>query len=262
MRWASQATQDVWHATNTKAAPVPFPKLASIITPRGGNCGIVIAAPGVGKTTFLLNWMVKGNVRALYMSADTSPHDLTAQLGSLATGETRDQVERRLQQSSTWREEYGKHISSRFPNLVLDFSSQPRMEQIQHRVGALTELWGRTPEIIVMDTASNVFMNDMSSNAEWQSVWLSAIEIARTFNSFFMFAHHVKVGPARGGRMAPEMNDGLWGSDQFAEIVMGLHTPRPKTMDCTVRKNRTGVKDVPVRFEVDFARADVTEEKK
>lgn len=259
MRWASQATQDVWHATNTKAAPVPFDKLGSIITPRGGNCGIVIAAPGQGKTTFLLNWMVKGDVRALYMSADTSPHDLTAQLGALATGETRDKVERRLGESLTWRQEYGKHISTKFPNLVLDFSSQPRMEQIEARVGALTELWGRTPEIVVMDTASNVFMEDMGSNAEWQTVWLKAIEIARTFNLFFMFAHHVKVGPARGGRVAPEMNDGLWGSDQFAELVMGLHTPRPKELTLTVRKNRTGAKDVPVRFVTDFAKADVRE---
>ena len=252
----------MWHATNTKPAPVPFEKLGSIIKPRGGNCGIVIAAPGVGKTTFLLNWMVKGNIRALYLSADTSPHDLTAQLGSLATGETRNQVEKRLAQSKTWRKEYGNHISTRFPNLVLDFSSQPRMGQIESRIGALTELWGQAPEIVVMDTASNVFMEDMGSNAEWQKVWLRAIEIARTFNLFWMFAHHVKVGPARGGRTAPEMNDGLYGSDQFAELVMGLHTPRPHKMDLTVRKNRTGAKDVRVRFDTDFAKADISEEEK
>ena len=209
-----------------------------------------------------MNWILKSNARALFMSADTSPHDFTGQLGALATGETRSQVEGRLRSSATWRAEYGKHISEKHPNIVLDFSSQPKMHQIGARVGALTELWGKAPQIVVMDTASNVYMDDMGANSEWQRVWLEAIEIARTFNLFWMFAHHVKVGPARGGRVAPEMNDGLFGSDQFAEIVMGMHTPRPNTVDVTVRKNRTGPKDVPVRFDVDFARADFKEQTK
>lgn len=260
MRWAAQATQDVWHVSNTAPAPIPFERLGKIITPRGGNCGIVIAAPGVGKTTWLLNWVTKSNARTLYMSADTSPHDLTGQLGALATGEERSKVEQRLTSSPTWREQYGQHISTTFPNLVLDFSSQPRMDDIENRVGALTELWGEAPQIVVMDTASNVFMEDKGSNAEWQAVWLQAIEIARTFNLFWLFAHHVKVGPARGGKVAPEMNDGLWGSDQFAEIVMGAHIPRPGFVDVTVRKNRTGKKDVKVRFAADFASAEMHEE--
>ena len=221
-----------------------------------------MAAPGIGKTTFLLNWIVKSGARALYLSADTSPHDLTAQLGALATGDSRKRVEERLMESHSWRTEYGQHISQVYPNLVLDFSSSPSIHQIEQKTMALTELWGETPEIIVMDTASNVHMKDMSDNAEWQRVWLQSIEIARRFNSFFVFAHHVKQGPARGGKVAPEMNDGLWGSDQFSEFVMGLHQPRPNELSLTVRKNRTGPKDVPIRFTTDFGRAQVWEKEK
>ena len=260
MRWASQATQEVWSSESSEVMPIPWPKLASLMRPRGGNCGVVIAAPGVGKTTFLLNWIVKSQGRALYMSADTTPQDLTAQLGALATGEERTAVETKLQSSSTWRQEYGQHISQTFPNLVLDFDPQPSLAGIAARTDALTELWGVPPQFIVMDTASNVRMKDRADNAEWQNVWLTANEIARTFSSFFVFAHHVKQGPSRSGRTAPEMSDGLWGSDTYAEFVLGLHTPRPGMIDATIRKNRTGRKDVRCRFVADLARADIEEE--
>lgn len=259
MKWGASATKDAWETDNARPVPVPYNKLDKVINPKGGNVAVVIAAPGVGKTTFLLNWSVRSGARVLYISSDTSPHDFTVQLACLSTGEPRSIVEGRLRSSDTWREEYARHISERYPNLVLDFSPRPTMAQIRTKAMALTELWGEAPEMIVMDTASNVAMSDMADNAEWQRVWLESIGIAREFNSFFVFAHHVKVGPARTGRVAPEMSDGLWGCDQFPEFVFGLHSPAARQMVCTVRKNRGGRKDVPVAFRAEFSTAEILE---
>lgn len=257
MRWAAAATQSAWEEGNARPIAVPWEKLAKVIKPKGGNVGVLIAAPGQGKTTVLLNWVVKTGAKCLYISADTSAHDMTSQLGALATGHNRRLVEERLTESATWRKEYAKAIFAKYPNLVLDFSPRPTMKDIRYKVLALTELWGETPEVIIMDTASNVAMDDMANNAEWQRVWLSAISLAREANAFFVFAHHVRQGDARGGRIAPQMNDGLWGSDQYPEFVIGLHTPNAGEVMLTVRKNRTGPKDVPIRLKVSFPLAKV-----
>lgn len=252
MRWAAAAAQSAWEEGNARPIEVPWKKLARVLRPKGGNTGVIIAAPGVGKTTLLLNWVVRSGVKCLYISSDTSPADVTSQLGALATGHVRQTVEERLSESATWRSEYAKAIYAKYPNIVLDFSPRPTIRDIRFKALALTELWGETPEIIVMDTASNVAMADMSNNAEWQRVWLQAISLARELNAFFIFAHHVRQGVARSGRVAPEMNDGLWGSDQYPEFVIGLHSPQAGRLMMTVRKNRTGPKDVPIPLKVSF----------
>ena len=260
MRWAAEVTQQSWTPTASGIlTPIPFRKMSRIMRPHGGNVGVVIAAPGVGKTTFLLNWAVKSGARTMYLSPDTSPQDLTSQLGALASGSPRKEVEDRLLSSASWRREYGRHIAREFPNLVLDFTASPSMTSIDEKVDALTELWAATPQIVVIDTASNIEMKDSSDNAEWTKVWLSSVEIARKYNLFVVLAHHVKQGAAAGGRVAPQMNDGLWGCDKFAEFVIGLHTPGPKLMAATIRKNRSGPKDVPIQFVTDLSRAEIRE---
>lgn len=259
MRWAAAATQSSWEEEEARPLPIPWTKLSKVMRPKGGNAGVIIAAPGVGKTTLLLNWAAKADIPTLYLSADTAPQDITAQLGSLSTGHERKKVEERLMASPTWRREYGQAVYRAYPNLVLDFSPRPTMRDIRYKALALTELWGVTPRFIVMDTASDVAMSDMGNNAEWQRVWLQAKQIARELNAVFFFAHHVKTGPARSGRTAPEMSDGLWGSDQFAEFVLGLWTPRAGQVGLMVRKNRTGPKDVPVSLEANLSRADISD---
>lgn len=253
MRWAATAARSSFDADQARMLPVPWTKLSKVLRPKGGNTMVVLSAPGVGKTTFLLNWAAQSGARTLFCSADTSPQDTTVQLAAMATNQERKLVESRMLSSMAWRVEYATAIFHRYPNLVVDFSPRPSMEQIGDRAHALTELWGDTPQFIVMDTASNVAMADMSNNASWQGVWLSAIRLARQFNAVFCFAHHVKQGPARSGRLPPEMSDGLWGCDQFPEFVMGLWNPDPGQIKLIVRKNRTGVKDVPVAFDTDLA---------
>lgn len=257
MRWAAVATSSSWEEDTAKPLPIPWTKLGQVIRPKGGNTLVLIAAPGIGKTTFLLNWAAKSSIPTLYLSADTSPQDITAQLGALAAKHDRRLVETRLMDSSTWRREYSRAILQAYPNLILDFSPRPTMPDIMAKGQALTELWGVTPQLIVMDTASNVAMKDMADNAEWQRVWLQAVQVARDLNAVFVFAHHVKQGPARSGRVAPQMSDALWGADQFAEFVVGLHEPEPGVRTLTVRKNRGGPKDVPVKLKADLAFADL-----
>jgi len=255
MNWASVATYQSWTEENSRKIQVPWNKLSKIIRPRGGNVGVIIAAPGVGKTTFGLNWVNRTNARTLYVSADTNPTDVSAQLASMITGDERIIVEKRLETSNEWKTEYSKAVFERNSNLVLDFDPSPSIQSVWDKAIALTEMWAMTPEMIVIDTASNIEMSDKGDNAEWQRVWLACKDIARNLNSFVLLMHHVKQGDAASGRVAPQMADGLWGSDKFPEFVLGLHAPNPSELVMTVVKNRSGKKDVPVRLRPELERA-------
>lgn len=260
MRWAASNVAASWSEGRVKPLPVPWPSLANVIKPKGGNTMVLLAAPGVGKTTLLLNWAAQTNARTLFVSSDTSSQDMTAQLACIATGHLRSTVESRMLKSGVWRSAYAEKVLALHDNLVLDFAPRPTIQELRDKAVALTELWGRTPQFIVMDTASNVAMSDQGSYAEWERVWLACKEMARELNAVFCFAHHVRQGPARSGRLAPEASDGLWGSDKFPELVMGLHQDTPGQLTLTVRKNRGGRKDVPVRLDADLARAFISEE--
>lgn len=255
MKWAASATKHAWGQDSGTTIPVPWRVLDNVIAPKVKNTGIVIAAPSVGKTTFLLNWVTQARIRALYISSDTTEHDLTTQIGALSQGHLRSEVEQRLRSSETWRDLYATRIAELYPNLVLDFTPSPTMGSIEQKVRGLVELWARPPQMVIQDTASNVDMEDKGDNAEWQRVWLSAKQIARQYGLFWCFAHHVKQGPAKDGDRAPVMSDGLWGSHQFAEYVLTLHNPNPRSMVVTVRKNRMGKRDVAVPLRAEWERA-------
>lgn len=259
MRWASVATFQSWEDENARKIEVPWRKLSKVIRPRGGNVGVIIAAPGVGKTTLGLNWVNQTNARTLYCSADTNPADVTAQLASMVTGHDRVIVEKRLEANDEWKKEYANAVYRSNPNLVVDFDPSPSTRSIWEKSVALTELWAATPEVVVIDTASNIEMSDRGDNAEWQRVWLACKDLARNLNSFVLLMHHVRQGEAASGRLAPEMSDGLWGSNKFPEFVLGLHTASPTELVVTVRKNRSGKKDVPVRLRAQLEKSIISD---
>jgi replicative DNA helicase len=259
VRWVADATQSAWREDQARAIPVPWRRLAKLIRPKGGNVGIVIAAPGVGKTTLLLNWVAKSNLKTLYLSMDTSPMDITAQMASMVTGHERVIVERRMMESEEWRRDYAQAIYGQVPNFVVDFSPSLSVDQIRAKAESMAELWCETPELIVIDTASNIAMRDMGENAEWQRVWMQTKELARELNSFAILAHHVKAGPVKSGRVQPELSDGLWGCEQFPEFVFGLHAPSNHELILSLLKNRGGVKNVSVHLDAQLQLAQIND---
>ena len=217
---------------------------------------MLLAAPGVGKTTLALNWAARSGARTLYCSADTDDELMFEQLASLATGHDREQIAGRLDEGR-WHSRYADAVKRRFPNLVLDFDP-PNLDVVGEKVEALTEVWGDTPQLVVLDTATDVErVNDDPSS--WIKNWIEGRTLARFFNTTVMWCHHVKSGPAASGRIAPSQADGLYNADRFSEIVLGLHTPGPDEMTVTVLKNRGGRKDIAFQLAADLAHARLDE---
>lgn len=258
MLWAAGSVNSSWRQGSVRSLPVPWPSLARVIRPRGGQQVMVLSAPGVGKTSLIVNWAALSSALTLYVSADTDQKLMSTQLACLSTGHSRQTVEQRLEHSSVWRTQYAASVREAFPNVVMDFTSSPRIQDLAAKAEALTEVWGDAPQLMVLDTASDVQKRGEDWTA-WQDTWLACREFARFFNCVVMLAHHVKSGPAAGGTTAPQQNDGEYKADKFAEIVIGLHNPAGNEMVATVQKNRGGKSRIPVRLEADHEYASIRE---
>ena len=212
---------------------------------------MLIAAPGVGKTAFALNWAAWSSALTLYVSADTDPKLMTAQLAAMATGQARGLVEERLSRSRAWREAYIDAIRHKFPHLVMDFTANSRIDVVAAKAEALTEVWGETPQLIVLDTASDIEKPGSDYKA-WDQTWRDIRTLTRYLNCVVLVAHHVKAGPAANGDRAPEQGDGEYKADKYAEIVLGLHRPTGNTLRVSVLKNRGGKSRFGINLHADY----------
>lgn len=259
MQSAAAAIGDGWDEGKVRPLLVPWPQLARVIRPIGGQQVVVAAAPSVGKTMFAGNWAAESGAHTLYMSADTDQRTWTKNMAALATGHETTIVDRRLERSRSWRLQYMEAVQDRFPNLYADFASGPSIPSVLHRAEALTEVWGSTPELVVIDTATDV-QRQGEDYASWRKNWIAYRGLARYLNAVVMLLHHVKDGPARNGDAEPAQSSAKYGADEFAEIMLGLWRPGgdPTRLTVSVLKNRAGLRQVRVPFAAEYARGRVT----
>jgi len=215
---------------------------------------MLLSAPGIGKTTFTLGWAAQGNLRTLYNSADTDQMTVSEQLSSLATGHPRDVVLQRLMRSKTWRLHYAEAVRHRFPNLIIDYSSAPRLSTVGEKLEALTEMWGALPQVVAFDTASDV-VRSSDEPSGWFQQWLACRELAREFRCVVVSCHHLSKGPRSNGDVAPRLSDGMYGADRFPEIVLGFHQPNANEFVVSVLKNRGGPRGMAVRLRAELGKA-------
>lgn len=251
MQASSYSLGASWQQALASPLAVPWKTLQKVIQPLPSQVVIVLAAPGVGKSTLAIQWAGLSNARTLYVSADQDPMTTSLQLACLATGHQRELITQRLA-DETWRQAYSQAVQDRFPNLVLTFSSSPTIESVAHRAEALTEVWGVTPELVVIDTGSNV-QKGGSDYAHWQKLWLDCGQLADTFKSVALVAHHLHSGPVSSGQVRPGLNDGQYRPEQFAEIVLALHRASGTQVEVTVLKNRGGRSQVSIPLYANYA---------
>jgi len=219
---------------------------------------MVLSAPGVGKSAFCLNWAARSKVRALYLSADTDSLTMSTQLAALATGHPRERVEARMQSELHWRENYADAIRSEYPDLVMDYSPGISLNRAAEQCEALAEVWGEGPQLLVIDTASNVRRRS-DDYGGWDEMWQSGAELAGYLKAVVVWAHHLNQGAAAGGNFRPNMNEGQFKPEKYAEVVMSLHRTGGRGVELFVHKNRSGISQVPFPLIAEHDRALVRE---
>lgn len=250
--------------------PVPWPQVGRYLKPRTQSVMIVLAASGVGKSTFALDWVLELDEPALYLSLDTALVDHTIRVIARSTGKTTDEVEAGYEDDpKAWAERHYDHVRS-LPYRVRFSDRNMKVETIGELVAAETEYWGESPKLVVVDNLMNLVENGESA-AEYRRIVGELLRIAKAHHTLVVGLHHLRKKPAKSvkddeddddeGTRPVRLHDSLFAVDQEAKYVIGLWRPDDWSMKVAILKNRMGMASangkIQLGLSVDMSRATV-----
>jgi hypothetical protein len=274
--------RDLVRALRQTGAPVfvPWPSLAGMVRPRAGNVAAVVGAPGVGKSTFALDWAEMSGRPSLYISLDTELVDHAVRLVARKTGTPIEQI-------LEGHEKDVKDWIQRWQPVVEDLDHPIRFvdERMSARtvgevVAAETEFWGEPPELTIVDDASGLLEAEESSQ-EYNRIFLDLKRVAREYDTFVVVLHHLRRKPAQpwrrpcrncgagndevdAGTLPVHASDILYAGDRKVSILLGLWRPRPDLLRVGILKNRMGPANpngkMYVTLDADLSRAKIEED--
>lgn len=185
-----------------------------------GQLALVAAGPGTGKSAFVLNYALKSGVCCLYFSADSDAFvQLSRALAIMGDMGMADAVA--LARSGAYTT-----IDSVVGNAPVRFSydPSPSLEHIETQVHAYEELFGDYPELIVIDNALDVVIEDaefdQSQTLDSLMGWLH--DMARKTEACVVVLHHV-TGPYNDAK-CPIPLSGVKGQiGRVPELILTLH---------------------------------------
>lgn len=211
---------------------------------RRGQYALFAAAPGVGKSAFVVNMLLKANVPALYFSADTDAFTTYLRAGAILTGWSTRDIETAVEAGNA--AEIDARLAA-LDTLRFDFAGRIDTDDVAESLMAYAGTYGEFPHAIVADNLSNV---DADSDPR---VALDAgcdflHEVARETGAAVIALHHVTGEFDNGDRPVPL--SGLRGKvSKVPELVLTLYRNASTGLDgvgelyvCPV-KNRTGRAD-------------------
>lgn len=114
---------------------------------REGTATFIAGVPGAMKTGLTLYWVGRLNKPTLYFSADSEPFEIVERVAAMMTGDSMVKV----------RQDPSKYVD------LLDtlpirfvFEDSPTYKDVELEVAAYAEVYGRFPEVIVIDNLLNL----------------------------------------------------------------------------------------------------------
>ncbi len=210
----------------------------------------VLAAPGVGKSAFALEWAACLDKPSLYISLDTSLTDQAIRLLARSTGLTVEQVtEGHDQDLDTWASRWEAQVSSMpYRARFCDITQTTRT--IGELISAEAEYLGEPPALTIIDNTFNLIEQEESAG-EYERIFGELKKVAREFNTLVVCLHHLKRRPSkpRGKQDEEEdseatlpvhLTDGVYGCEKQSNFVLGLWRTHPTKLRVGVLKNRMG----------------------
>lgn len=197
----------------------------------------LLAAAGVGKSMFALNWAVhlaELGLPVLVHSTDTAYNDQAKRVVAMTQGIPTEEVDRNLDAWMRWLE--NSMLPIRWSEIPVDSAT------INELVLAETEYLGRAPALVVVDVVSDLLTEEESLGA-YRKIFASLKRLSRKHNCAVLALNHVKVGYAAGGASMVEMSDEPYRvGGQISQIGLGIWREGDSTnrLGLHVWKNRTG----------------------
>lgn len=203
---------------------------------------MVAAAPGVGKSAFTLNLAIRSGAKGIYMSADSDEVTQAIRAAAILTSDRVQDIEAAYKENKA--EKYDKALKE-FTRVWFDFDAAPSLSQIEEEALAYAYMYGRWPELLVLDNLANVF--DEAGGEGFtglESTMSFLVDLARKTEAAVVVLHHV-VGDAESGDQPLKLKDIRGKITKLQTLVLGLaytdtFTTEGRALGAYVLKNRSG----------------------
>ena len=210
---------------------------------RRGQLQVIAGQPGRGKTLLALWYAVHSGVNTLYFSADSDQGTIFNRALATYLEEPVSEIKARraLDTKDPRRIELGEAAWDLSQRLRIQPDPSPTMDDIFEEVLAYVELTGDTPELIVIDNASNVVSLHENEWTGLRDTLRACHSLARDSESALLLLHHTSEGignPTRPGPMKATMGK----VNALPEMILTVAMDGARYHVAAV-KNRDGVAD-------------------
>ena len=233
--------QRAWSSVTTKATPLPevWSDLNSKqIKFRRGQVCMVAAAPNAGKSMFALVYALRAKVPTLFFSADTDTSTVMIRVASALSGHGQVSVEYNLQNNP----KHYDYLLDGMNHIQWVFDSSPSLDDIELEVKAYVELYGVSPELIVIDNLMNVVAESDNEWAGLRQIMVELHDMARKTEACVMVLHHVSEQGEYGDTTTPPARRAIHGKvSQLPSLILTLgYSPTEGVLRVAPVKNRFG----------------------
>ena len=237
-----------WRNVGTAAKPLPtvWKALESKeIKFRRGQVCMVAAAPNAGKSMFALVYAIQAKVPTLFFSADTDVATVWLRAIAHVSGHSQQTVENQINHNPRFYDGYVDKIS----HIQWAFDSSPNLDDIEDEIKAYIELYGISPELIVVDNLMNVVAETDNEWAGLRQIMVELHDMARKTDACVMVLHHVSEQTEYGSMMEPPHRRSIQGKvSQLPALILTLgYNPFEHTLRVAAVKNRFGKHSVDGR---------------
>ena len=200
-----------------------------------GAVTMLAGQPGAQKSMFSLWLCTQLDVPTLYFSADSDAATMTARMASAIT-QTDSRTIRDEYKHDVRREWYADQLAG--SKVDFCFDSAPGVGDIGDELDAYVTLYGRYPEVIVIDNLMDVYTDGEAEHVGMKSVLKDAKELARESGAAVFVLHHMTE--AVGDPSTPSPRSALQGKvAQTPGLVLSLAV-EGSIFKAAVVKNRFG----------------------
>nr|SBO90598.1 Phage protein [Nonomuraea gerenzanensis] len=196
--------------------------------------------------------LLKSGARGMYFSADSDESEQYSRAVSILTGTPLAEVLEAMEKGET--ADYDKLLNERLDMVRMDFNAAPTLDDIDNNVRAYAYLYGRWPEVIVVDNLRDVVYDEVAeTHVAQENVlgWLK--DLARQTQACVIVLHHVTGEWEDGTRPIPL--SGLRGKvGKIPQMCLTLFTEEDEFggqgLGIAIVKNRGGRASSAAKFTV------------
>lgn len=216
---------------------------------RAQTC-LIVGQPGAGKSMMALYAALKSRVRTLYISADTDSKTMLWRAAACVMQTPVNEVASMIGTSADVLVEEALAEVDR--HVVFDWTSNPRLSDIELETMAAEEAWGSFPQMIVIDNLMNVVNDEGGDDYSGMRHSMQAFHtLARKTGAAVVVLHHASLNRTKDGEPAP-MNAIIGQVSALPEMILSVMM-EDDTYKVAVVKNRHSKASAAAKRQIELA---------